>query len=402
MQFKGTNFQSLTGFDLDVSGLTVIVGPSNKGKSAVFRALKGLFRNALPAEYIRSGSDGLSLTASLDGHIITATRAGKGSTQYKIDTKEFKKLNQTVPVELAAFGMNEVEVGDFTIDPIFARQHGKQFLVDSEGYSPMELNTILGAFASTEKLEAGKKVANLEITHKNSEAKTIAEEINASESRKASLAELDKNAGKLAGDLKSLEPVVQALEVKKAWLEAARARQAVLWPLQAALAKLSVPDMAEIARLRVAYDYAVQATNSFRLSRFYTRVREAGEFTGIEWLAVERLWRGAQALRALDAVLSSPVRSYVKQVRGIHDEVLLELEGTEPMVDGIIKLEQYRVSLDTVAAARQRLQALDADILKANAGVEEAMAEMVKRNEIECPKCGERFVLEEDANARTA
>ena|SRR5271157_1276391 len=400
MKFKGTNFQSLQSFDLDLSGLTVIVGPSNKGKSAVFRALKGLFRNALPAEYIRTGSDGLELTAILDGHIIAATR-GKGSTQYKIDAKEFKKLNQQIPTELSAFGMNEVEVGDFKIDPIFARQHGKQFLVDSEGYSPMELNTILGAFASTEKLEAGKKAANLEITHKNSEAKTLAEEVNAAESRKASLERLNADAGKVAESLQRLEPAAQALEVKKYWLEAARARQAVLWPLQAALAKLTVPDMAEATRLRQACVAAVQATNSFRLSRFFARVREAGDYADIEWLAVERLWRGAQAIRQLDAVLSSPIREYVKRIRAAHDHALLELEGTEPMVNGIILLAQHHTYADRATMLKAQLEKVDADIKVVETEVLRLKSQIEKRDEIECPKCGERFVLE-DEHARTA
>src|SRR5271165_2737581 len=104
MQFKGTNFQSLAGFDLDISGLTVIVGPSNKGKSAVFRALRGLFRNELPAEYIRTATDGLELIATVGGKAIVARRSAKGSTQYEIDGKEFKKLAKTVPLELKAFG----------------------------------------------------------------------------------------------------------------------------------------------------------------------------------------------------------------------------------------------------------------------------------------------------------
>src|SRR5271156_1527253 len=172
MKLQGTNFQSLQSFDLDISGLTVIVGPSNRGKSAVFRALRGLFRNELPAEYIKTGTEGLKLIATVDGTPIVAERKDGKSTTYLIGPKEFKKLAKTIPPELKAFGMNEVEVGEFTIDPIFSRQNGKQFLIDPDGYSPMELNTILGAFASTEKLEGGKKAANLEIQHKNSEAKT--------------------------------------------------------------------------------------------------------------------------------------------------------------------------------------------------------------------------------------
>src|SRR5271157_5281260 len=394
MKFKGTNFQSLQSFDLDLSGLTVIVGPSNKGKSAVFRALKGLFRNALPAEYIRTGSDGLELTAILDGHIIAATR-GKGSTQYKIDAKEFKKLNQQIPTELSAFGMNEVEVGDFKIDPIFARQHGKQFLVDSEGYSPMELNTILGAFASTEKLEAGKKAANLEITHKNSEAKTLAEEVNASESRKASLEKIAVSASGIATRLQSLEPEVKVLEHKLYWLEQAAQRQSQLWPIQHCVSKLAVPDTAEVERVTKARDMAVQATNTFRIVRLCTKVREGLDFVNSAWDVSRTAYQQLRALNEYKDLLGSRV---VFPVESLADSITASNQGftaLKSLTDSIILMAQYQTYMARSLDLAKQLTGVELEASLSSATIRDLQAQMKESEKIACPKCGERFALEE-------
>src|SRR5208337_2155919 len=106
--------------------------------------------------------------------------------------------------------------------PIFAKQNGKQFLLDSD--SPMELNTILGAFASTEKLEVGKKSANLQIGQKNSEAKAFAVEIGDAESRKSELITLTAQMDEVGREFCRLEPEVLVLETKSEWLRAAVSR----------------------------------------------------------------------------------------------------------------------------------------------------------------------------------
>jgi energy-coupling factor transporter ATP-binding protein EcfA2 len=405
MKLRGTNFQSLTEFDLDISGLTVIVGPSNKGKSAVFRALRGLFRNELPAEYIRTTADGLELIATVDGKVVVARRSTKGSTQYQIDGKEFKKLAKTVPPELKAFGMNEVEVGEFTIDPIFSRQNGKQFLIDPEGYTPMELNTILGAFASTEKLEAGKKTANLEITHKNSEAKTLAEETNAAEVRKAQLGVIVKDADFVERGLRQLEPEVQALELKKHWVVEAKARQEHLWPLQAALSKLAVPGTGEIERLALARLYAIQATNSFRVSHFCKRVQESVDAAALDW---KEIARNANTVQALQDLIDARAKRVVPPIEPVTDAITAANQGfalAKTLADGIILLAQCQTWLRDKMSLGQQLLKVDTDTAAALALIQETQSRIQDSQKVTCPSCGHLFDpshICEAGNARTA
>ena len=194
MKLTGKNFQIWRDFSLDIDKLTVLTGPSNKGKSAIFRALKGILRNELDAAYIRNPkNDPLELTLEYDGHIITATRSKKGSVKYTVDGEgdKYTKLDGAVPEPVEKLGFGDVTVGKTVVDPIFARQNSSQFLID--GVTPAEVNAILGAFGGTEKLEIGKKQANLLVTQKNADARAYAVEIRDAEARKD---RLDKLAAK--------------------------------------------------------------------------------------------------------------------------------------------------------------------------------------------------------------
>jgi hypothetical protein len=413
MRLQGTNFQSLTGFDLDVSGLTVIVGPSNKGKSAVFRALRGLFRNELPSEYIRTNSEGLELIATMDGKTVIARRTTKGSTKYVIDGKEFAKLAKTVPPELKAFGMNEVEIGEFTIDPIFSRQNGTQFLIDPEGYSPIELNTILGAFASTEKLEAGKKTANLEIAHKNSEAKTLAGEVTQAETRKAQLELIDKDAQRIAQELQRLKPEVEMLESKEQWLLAISEWQAALLPIRETLSKLIMPDMGEVMRLSEAQAHAVQATNSFRIARFCKRVQDSVEAISAGWVVVERLAIKVQSLNELVSLRAHYQKRDVQPLTAILARIDVGFLGAKALADGIILLGQCATYIDRVVALKTQLEKVDAELAE-NANQQQQIRnqlqedqekirrQMQEEQKVVCPECGARFIPDEVTNAGPA
>ena len=134
MKFEGKNFQPWEAFSLEIDKLTVIVGPSNKGKSSLFRALRGLLRNDLPEEYIRNKqTEPMEVSVNVDGHLIEASRKKGGSTTYTIDHgTPYTSLNRKIPDEVVALKFGEVKIGDYSIDPIFAEQNRAQFLIDSD------------------------------------------------------------------------------------------------------------------------------------------------------------------------------------------------------------------------------------------------------------------------------
>ena len=170
------------GFELDGDGLFLLGDFTIAHNSSLYRALQGIIRNELDVAYIRDPKDEpLELTLEHDGHTVVATRSKRGSVAYTIGEDKFSKLDGDIPEIVKKFNLGEIKIGDFTFDPIFASQNRPQFLIDNKTYKPSEINAILGAFGGTEKLEAGKKQANLLKTQKDGEARVLAAQIRNSE-----------------------------------------------------------------------------------------------------------------------------------------------------------------------------------------------------------------------------
>lgn len=186
MQLSLTNYQSWSSAQLKVEGLTVVVGPSNLGKSALGRAFKGLVRNDILPDHIKLGTEGVVVSAIIAGQTVTAKRGAKAkdSTVYDVDGAEFAKLGGDIPQAVKDMAFGPVEVNGVTIDPVFAGQFDGQFLL---GNSPAELNSVLNAFASTEKLDKGRRELAKRTTDTNATAKALLPQISALEEQSNSL-----------------------------------------------------------------------------------------------------------------------------------------------------------------------------------------------------------------------
>jgi len=92
------NFQSHTNTLLKLdAGVNAIVGPSDCGKSAVFRALNWLINNRPGGQEFHSWAGGdPSITLDLDDGTIIRSRRGNENI-YKLDDQEFKAFATTVP-----------------------------------------------------------------------------------------------------------------------------------------------------------------------------------------------------------------------------------------------------------------------------------------------------------------
>jgi len=95
---KIQNFQSHINTHLELDpGVNAIVGPSDCGKSVVFRALNWLINNRPGGQEFHSWVGGdPSVTLDLDDATITRSRRGNENI-YKLDDQEFKAFATTVP-----------------------------------------------------------------------------------------------------------------------------------------------------------------------------------------------------------------------------------------------------------------------------------------------------------------
>src|SRR5208282_2978314 len=291
-------------FELDISGLTVVVGPSNKGKSAIFRALKGLLRNELSAACVRNGQKHpLELTVKLDNHVVTATRARDGSSHYVIDGEKFAKLAGAIPEDIKKLGYGEVKIGEFSVDPIFAVQNDPQFLLDKKAYGPSLLNSVLSAFGGTEKLEAGKKEANLRISQKNGEAKTLSYEIAETHQRCESLEGMAVKGTQLATEIHSLESSARLLEARSYWTSVAHQRRNRLAPMLIVLKFLEIPDTQDVDSLQKRVANLRLAGAARRRVDILNGYEKSLAQINSEWSVIVGLFKKVKALRETSPLL---------------------------------------------------------------------------------------------------
>jgi DNA repair exonuclease SbcCD ATPase subunit len=137
-----TDFQSLHRAVIPLGRLTVITGPTGSGKSALFRAMVLLARNARGTSYISAGSKTCSVATGNDRWAVRITRssAPRGKNEYSVaklvpvpaqDPGEgwsgckYTKLNSQVPAPVA-------EMLQLT-DVNFARQADPPYLLSIPG-----------------------------------------------------------------------------------------------------------------------------------------------------------------------------------------------------------------------------------------------------------------------------
>lgn len=154
------NFQAHEKLVIDLDPhVTTVVGQSDKGKSAVLRALRWVALNQPGGEaFIRDGEDKATVTVEADGKVITRTK-GKGVNTYHIGDKEFKAFGSDVPPEIAAL-LNVSELN-------FQGQHdGPFWFSETAGEVSRKLNEIINlgvidsvlAFLGGRVREAGSRV----------------------------------------------------------------------------------------------------------------------------------------------------------------------------------------------------------------------------------------------------
>ena len=197
MKFRlvGRDFQSWKHFDLNVNGFTIIVGSSNRGKSAIVRSLRGILRNQVQDAFIRHGQKAVELKLEVENGPTAVLTRGK-TTTYKVNGEDFAKLNGDVPQLIKELKLGEITIGSAKLDPTFAGQFDSQFMMN---LSPSELNSVFGLFSNTEQLNQGKKAINLNNAEINSQAKMLALEVQAGHTKIAEISSV-------LGAFESLKP----------------------------------------------------------------------------------------------------------------------------------------------------------------------------------------------------
>ena len=133
------NFQSIVDAEIVVDGLTVVTGQNNSGKTAVMRAVHGVFTNASGNALVRHGEDHLSVDLDFgEGQEVRWEKGPKIKPRYTIDGKVIAAGRQ-VPDEVTALGVQPIQAGATIVWPQIAPQFsGQVFLLDLPGSAMAE------------------------------------------------------------------------------------------------------------------------------------------------------------------------------------------------------------------------------------------------------------------------
>ena len=165
------------------------------------------------------------------------------------------------------------------------------------------MNAILGAFGGTEKLEHGKKEANLRKTQKDAEARTIAGQIREAEERRAALlAEMQTVADQMSAVLHKLERDIRALEIEAHWLETAASCRQALVPLRQIMDSLVLPDVTGLEQAHRLVMFAEQAAEAAAYAKWLAKPSATLYSVSILWNDARVIWN---LIAAIDGAVAA-------------------------------------------------------------------------------------------------
>lgn len=139
VRIRVRNFQSIEDAEVEVSGLTVVTGQNNSGKTALMRAVRGVFENSGGDAFVRHGTDALAVHLDFGDADVTWTKGPKVKPTYVVGGKTINP-GRSVPDEVTSLGVAPVQAGSGEAWPQIAPQFtGQMFLLDLPGSAIAEV-----------------------------------------------------------------------------------------------------------------------------------------------------------------------------------------------------------------------------------------------------------------------
>lgn len=137
VQVRIQNFQSLKDTGLEISGFTALSGPNNSGKTALMRAIQGVFQNTPGTSFVRHGAAEMEVALSFsDGKSVIWKKgtSSRSKPTYIINGGKPIHPGRGIPEEVSDLGVTPIKVMGRDVWPSLAPQFtGQVFLLDQPG-----------------------------------------------------------------------------------------------------------------------------------------------------------------------------------------------------------------------------------------------------------------------------
>lgn len=422
VRIRVRNFQSIEDAEIEVSGLTVVTGQNNSGKSALMRAVRGVFENNGGDSFVRNGTDALSVHIDFGDANVTWTKGPKVKPTYVVGGKTIHP-GRAVPDEVRDLGVVPVQAGSGEAWPQIAPQFtGQMFLLDLPGSAIAEVVSDVDRVSKlTEALryaDSDKRSANAELKIRrrdkiNAEADLARfDGLDVAGDAVASASTLWNDTATVERELESVRQVATRFKTASAKVTSLAGVAAVAVPVSDGV--LGVGREVELARRLSATLRKHRATlNTLPKNVAVPTSAEATELSR-EIALVTRLQRRVHAARdtvnKLPAGVAVPaaqtaqhLSTEVSAVRGLARRLkaakaaTARLEGLALTVPDTTTLVRYPAALEALTGMRNKVRTARSTVEALTVQVQEAVdARNLAQAELEaliqemgvCPTCG--------------
>lgn len=359
------NFQSHRNTSLDFAPpgqLTVIVGPSDNGKTAIIRALKLLAYNSPQGtDYIRVGENDAQVQGIMaDGSKVTRQRTRGGVNRYILESAEqqrqiFEGFGVSVPLEVQQLiGMSPITIGDMEFNLNLSEQLDGPFL--GNGVPVTAKAKVLGKLSGVEEVDYANKTLGTDLYRMRREKEGI-------EARIKSLTEQIKGydyLDELGALISVAEDAYNKIAAKQEKKEALLKAQVQL----AAMHKAIQEEQKKVCRLQfvdTAQAMLDKAKTDCGEYDYVKRVADDLETAHEELSRVEAIIDKAKNIPAAMELLNK-VTELVQKIKKLHElkvlftGTLVHINSIETKLERFKQLDEVREELAAITEKEARWQ----------------------------------------------
>lgn len=391
------NFQSLKDVELEIEGFTALSGPNNSGKSALMRAIRGVFQNTGGTSFITHGEKEMEVSLSFsDGRSLVWSKgtSARSKPTYVIDGGKPIHPGRGVPEEVRDFNVNPIRVMNQDVYPTLAPQFtGQVFLLDQPGSALAEA---VADVDRVSRLNASLRASDKDLraaTNKLKVRREDKEDLEASLEKFDGFDSVETALVSIEEDLAKVEKTERALEKMTEFKQRLNNSQAVV-DKYSGVEGVSLPNVSESKQLSGELGVLVELQ-----AALVDKTRAVALYEGVEGVELPQL-DSAEAdghladLKDLGRLrdLYSASKATVDSLQGLDSVDVPDLDTGKP--EKAIRLKEFLTDAQERRAKRSgeiadletELEELEAEYSEADKEVASLLEELG-----ECPTCGSKL-----------